>query len=277
MAKRLGGRWLVRMEDLDGPRVVPGMADDILRVLELLGLTWDGEILRQSERTEVYQAALERLAAQGLTYPCGCSRSDIARVSSAPHDTGGERAYPGTCRAGLQPGKPARAVRVRTTPEPIRFCDCVMGEMTESFAASCGDFVIRRADGPFAYHLAVVVDDADQGVNQVVRGADLLTSTPRQIYLQRLLGLPTPAYCHLPLVTGPDGAKLSKRDNAVSLACGRDIAREGGRLIGGALKFLGNPVPDSLSRAPATELLCWAAHHFDPARIPRTFAPFPSV
>lgn len=266
----------MRMEDLDAPRVVPGMAEDILRVLELLGLDWDGEIILQSQRTDIYQAALDKLAADGHTYRCGCSRADIARVSSAPHGTAGELIYPGTCRDGLHPGKAARAVRVRTSSEPIVFRDCVMGKIIESLAASCGDFIIRRADGPVAYHLAVVVDDAAQGVNQVVRGADLLSSTPRQIHLQRLLGFATPAYCHLPLVTGPDGAKLSKRDNAVSLVAGRNIAKDGGRLLTAALAFLGNAVPSSLSAAPAPEILGWAIRHFDPELIPRHPAPFPS-
>jgi glutamyl-Q tRNA(Asp) synthetase len=148
-----------------------------------------------------------------------------------------------------------------------------MGEYRRSLEESCGDFVVQRADGPFAYHLAVVVDDADSGVNQVVRGADLLSSTPRQIYLCRLLGYAVPAYCHLPLVTNPDGSKLSKRDNAVSLSAGLDPGAGGGGLVRAALEFLGQPVPATLDRAPASELLDWAASVFEPRLIPRSPAP----
>ncbi len=277
MAKRSGGSWLVRIEDLDTPRVVPGMAEDILRTLETLGLVWDGEVLRQSNRTHLYREALDRLTASGRAYQCGCSRSEIARISSAPHGTSGELRYPGTCRDGLPPGKPPRAVRVRVDNELIRFNDCIMGEMSENLAETCGDFVLRRADGPFAYHLAVVVDDVLQGVNQVVRGADLLASTPRQIHLQRLLGYQPPDYCHVPLVTAPDGGKLSKRDAPVSLAEGVDIHSCGAVLIHSALTFLGQPIPPLLRRAPLREVLEWGVAHFDPLLVPRISAPFPEV
>ncbi|KAF0219879.1 MAG: glutamyl-Q tRNA(Asp) [Geobacteraceae bacterium] len=273
MAKRGGGLWLLRMEDLDTPRVVPGMADDILRTLEALGFQWDGEVIRQSQRTDAYQAALGRLMEKGLAYPCGCSRAEIARIASAPHGKEGEPVYPGTCRHGLPPGKPPRAVRVRVTEEPIVFEDCIMGRVREALDRSCGDFVVRRADGPFAYHLAVVVDDAEQGVNQVVRGSDLLFSTPRQIYLQRLFGYKTPAYCHLPLVTGPGGAKLSKRDNAVSLSAGRDLCKDGGALLLAALRFLGQSPPFPAA-APCREILAWGAARFDAALVPQSPALF---
>lgn len=269
MAKRSGGLWLLRMEDLDTPRVVPGMADDILRTLEALGFQWDGEVICQSRRTDAYQAALNRLMGKGLIYPCGCSRAEIARVASAPHGNEGELVYPGTCRQGLPSGKTPRAVRVRITEEPIDFVDCIMGRVRESLAESCGDFVVRRADGPFAYHLAVVVDDVAQGVNQVVRGMDLLSSTPRQIYLQRLLGYEPPVYCHLPLVTGPNGAKLSKRDNAVSISAGRDLTKEGGALLLAALRFLGQSPPFPPS-APCREILAWGVAHFNHALVPTT-------
>jgi glutamyl-Q tRNA(Asp) synthetase len=272
MAKGEGGRWLLRMEDLDAPRVVPGMADDILRTLETLGFKWDGEVVRQSQRTGIYQAALDRLLAMGFAYPCGCSRAEIARIASAPHGRDGELVYPGTCREGLPPGKTPRAMRVRVPAEPISFHDRVMGEVRETLTESCGDFVVKRADGPFAYHLAVVVDDAEQGVNQVVRGADLLTSTPRQIHLQRLLDYEMPVYCHLPLVTGPGGAKLSKRDNAVSLSAGCDLAREGGALLLAALRFLGQSPPFP-HNAPCNEILAWGVAHFDPLLIPALPAP----
>lgn len=268
MAKRVGGSWLLRMEDLDTPRVVPGMADDILRTLETLGLFWDGDIVYQSKRTEVYEAALQKLKDAGFAYPCGCSRAEIARIGSAPHGNDGEIAYPGTCRHGLAPGKKPRAWRIRVNDEPILFRDGIMGSLSENLAESCGDFVGKRADGPFAYQLAVVVDDAASGVNQVVRGADLLGSTPRQIHIQRLLGYEVPAYYHLPLVISPNGGKLSKRDNALSLAAGMDIDREGGGLIASALRFLGHQVPSTLTKAPAAELLAYGAEIFDPRRIP---------
>jgi len=268
MAKRAGGLWLVRIEDLDTPRIVPGMTGDILRTLEALGFRWDGELLYQSRRTDAYRAALDRLLGDGAAYPCGCSRAEIARVATAPHPGDEGPRYPGLCRDGLPPGKSARAVRVRVADEPISFHDGVMGLFRQSLASSGGDFVIKRADGPFAYQLAVVVDDAESGVNQVVRGSDLLCSTPRQIHLQRLLGYPVPSYYHLPLVTGPGGAKLSKRDNAVSLSSGGNLARDGGSLLIAALRFLGQAPPVSLDRAPCREILCWAVDHFSPRSIP---------
>lgn len=274
MAKREGGLWLLRVEDLDTPRVVPGMTDDILRTLETLGFRWDGEVLHQSRRTEVYQTALERLLREGAAYPCGCSRAEITRAASAPHPGEEGPAYPGICRNGLAAGKTARAVRVRTGDEEVSFHDGVMGVFSRTLSECGGDFVVKRADGPFAYQLAVVVDDAESGVNQVVRGADLLSSTPRQIHLQRLFGYPTPVYHHLPLVNGPGGAKLSKRDNAVSLASGRDLDREGGLLLFDALLFLGQAPPLSLRGATCGEVLSWAVEHFSSDSIPRHSASF---
>jgi len=214
-ARRDGGRWLVRMEDLDTPRVVAGSADEILRALERYGLTWDGEVAYQSQRIALYDDALNRLRAKNLVYDCGCSRAELSRAASAP--LGREPIYPGTCRDGLPPGRVARAVRFRTSHEVIRFDDALRGPMEEDVAAETGDFVVRRADGVYAYELAVVIDDAAQGVTQVVRGADLLPSTARQIALQRALGLPTPSYAHLPLVVNADGSKLGKRDGALPL------------------------------------------------------------
>ena len=273
MARRAGGLWLLRMEDLDTPRVVPGVADDMFRTLESLGFAWDGEVMWQSRRSDAYEAALERLLASGDAYPCGCSRAEIARAATAPHDDEGELAYPNICRNGLPPGREARSYRVKVGAEPISFHDLVVGEKSYDLARVCGDFVVKRADGLFAYQLAVVVDDAAQGVNQVVRGADLLSSTPRQIHLQRLLGYDTPVYAHLPLVTGPGGAKLSKRDSAVSLAAGRDLARDGGRLIFTALRFLGQRPPVPLAGAPGREVLAWAANHFDLSLVPLLASP----
>jgi glutamyl-Q tRNA(Asp) synthetase len=210
-----GGRWLVRMEDIDTPRVVPGAADEILRALERYSLAWDGEVVFQSQRGALYAEALGQLRSRQLVYDCGCSRAELQRAPSAP--LGAESVYPGICRNGLAPGKLARAIRFRVELGAVSFDDLFCGRSTEDVARETGDFVIRRADGLFAYQLAVVVDDAEQGVTQVVRGADLLSSTPRQILLQRALGYPTPRYGHVPLVVNPDGSKLGKRDGALPL------------------------------------------------------------
>ncbi len=274
LAKRAGGRWLVRMEDLDAPRAVPGVADDMLRTLEILGFRWDGKIVYQSRRSEAYRAAFDGLARRALVYPCGCSRAEITKLSSAPHPGEDGPVYPGLCRGGLAPGRMQRSFRVRVGDDTVTFRDGVMGEFSQSLSVASGDFVAKRADGPFAYHLAVVVDDAASGVSQVVRGADLLSSTPRQIYLQRLLGYPTPAYFHLPLVTGRGGTKLSKRDNAVSLSKGRDLEKDGWRLLIAALRFLGQDPPQFLTGAPCAEILTWGVAHLDVASIPHRSAPF---
>ena len=264
----------MRMEDLDLPRVVPGIADDMLSTLEILGFQWDGEVVYQSRRSEIYRAAAEELVRRGLAYSCGCTRSEIAQIASAAHEDG--LIYPGICRNGLPPEKVERALRVKVYDEVISFQDGIMGRYSQHLTASCGDFVIHRADGPYAYHLAVVVDDAAAGVNQVVRGADLLSSTPRQIYLQRIFEYATPSYSHLPLVTGAEGAKLSKRDNAVSLAAGRDLVKEGGALLVSALRFLGQSPPPGFQGAPPDQILQWAVANFDQSAIPRDSAQFPS-
>jgi len=275
-ARSAGGRWLLRMDDLDAPRVVPGVAEDMLRTLEILGFDWDGEPVWQSRRGEAYAEALEKLDRLGLIYPCGCSRGEIARIASAPHGMADEIAYPGTCRDGLPPGKEPRSLRIRVPGEDISFMDGIAGCTRQRLSEVCGDFVVRRADGLFAYHLATVVDDDAAGVNQVVRGADLLASTPRQIYLQRALGMTEPAYFHLPLVTGPDGGKLSKRESAVSLASGRNLERDGGALLLLALRFLGQPLPDLPAAAPAAEILAASVSGFRHSSIPATGGPFPA-
>jgi glutamyl-Q tRNA(Asp) synthetase len=210
-ARAHGGAWLVRMEDLDRPREVRGAADGILRTLDAFGFEWDGPVLYQSTRTEVYADALERLRAEGLTFPCSCSRREIARAG-LPGPEGA--LYPGTCRVAIRPDRPARTVRLRIDTPPIGFTDRVQGPFVQDLQHDVGDFVLKRADGIHAYQLAVVVDDAGQGIDQVVRGADLLLSTPRQILLHRLLGLPVPTYAHLPLVLDAEGRKLSKSDAA---------------------------------------------------------------
>ena len=242
----------MRMEDLDAPRVVRGSAEEILETLRRYGLQWDGDVEWQSRRTHLYEAALGRLRERGLVYECGCSRADIQRAASAP--LGSEPVYPGTCRNGLPPGRVARAIRFRAPDAVIAFDDVIAGHVEENVAKTTGDFVIKRADGPFAYQLAVVVDDAEQGVTQVVRGADLVTSTPRQIALQRALDLPTPQYAHLPLVVAPDGSKLGKRDGALPLST-LDVSST----LTAALRILGS---DAASLQDALD-------HFDPKRVPR--------
>jgi len=251
-ARAAGGRWLVRMEDVDQPRELPGAADQILRQLEALGLLWDGEVMRQAPRTGAYRGALERLA--GQTYWCGCTRREMDDSALA---TDGARIYPGTCRSGIAPGKAPRAVRVRTAAAAIRFVDRVQGECAQSVEREVGDFVLLRADGLFAYQLAVVVDDAGQGITDVVRGADLLESTARQIHLQRLLGYPQPRYLHVPVAVTAAGEKLSKKTGAPPAGV-QDLRR--------ALEFLGQPAPRELA---GRELLDWAKMHWSAERIPR--------
>jgi len=250
-----GGRWILRMEDLDRPRVIPGAADAILHQLDACGMAWDGPVVYQSARRELYEDALRKLA--GHSYPCACSRKELEDSALA---IDGSRIYPGTCRAGLGAGKASRAVRVRTNADPIRFTDRVQGPIEQCVEREVGDFVLLRADGVYAYQLAVVVDDAAQGVSDVVRGADLLDSTARQIHLQRLLGLATPRYLHLPVATNAAGEKLSKQTRAADAGPGEVVA---------ALDFLGMTRPVGLA---GKELLEWAVRHWDPARVPRARA-----
>jgi glutamyl-Q tRNA(Asp) synthetase len=255
-ARAARGRWLVRIEDLDTPRVQPGAADDILRTLERLGLGWDGPVLFQSRRSEAYRHALVRL--EKHTYWCGCTRREIAD-SSLGLAADGAQIYPGTCRGGLAAGKEARALRLRTTGEEIVFEDRVQGPQGQILEQETGDFVLRRADGQFAYQLAVVVDDAEQGVTDVVRGADLLDSTARQIYLQRLLGYAQPRYLHVPAAVNQAGEKLSKQTGAQPIG-ESDLPR--------ALAFLGQPATGDLAQA----IRNWSATRI-PARRAQAAAP----
>src|SRR3954469_20414140 len=236
-ARAAGGRWLVRMEDLDRPRVLPGADDAILDALSRLGLQWDGEVVYQSKRHDLYRRALERLRPD--TYWCSCSRREIAD-SSLGLATDGAPIYPGTCRHGTKGDR--RALRLRTNAETIIFEDRVQGRQEQVLERAVGDFVLYRADGLFAYQLAVVVDDADQGVTDVVRGADLLDSTPRQIYLQRLLGMPTPRYLHVPVAVDAGGEKLSKQTGAQAVDASMATLRN-------ALRFLRQPEAASLGEA----------------------------
>lgn len=261
-ARQAGGRWLLRIEDVDTPRTVPGAAEGILRTLARFGFEWDGPVVWQSARTEAYAAALARLDAAGWIFGCACTRKEMADSALARDGT---RRYPGTCRAGLPPGRAARAWRLRVAPGLIAFDDAVQGRVEEDVAADVGDFVLRRADGLFAYQLAVVVDDAEAGVTEVVRGADLLDSTPRQILLQRLLGYPTPRYAHLPVASNAAGEKLSKQTLARAVD-GADPAR----VLADALDFLGQAPPAELAEAGLATLWQWAIDHWSMARVPRS-------
>ena len=218
------GSWLVRIEDIDEGRSVPGAAEGILALLDALGMRADGEIVWQSQRKHLYAAAAERIALH--TYPCGCNRREIAdsRLGVGPD---GAAIYPGTCRHGLAEGRLMRSLRLRVPEagmDEVSFTDRCAGTVTQHLARDSGDFVLKRADGYWAYQLAVVVDDAEQGVTDVVRGADLLDSTPRQIYLQRVLGVPTPRYLHVPVVRNANGEKLSKQTGALAVTAGDEAS-----------------------------------------------------
>ena len=259
-AKTARGEWLVRIEDLDTPRVAAGAADEILRCLEAFGMAWDGAVMYQSTRSDAYRAALEQLHALGVTYGCACTRREIA--DSALHGIDGP-VYPGTCRGGLAPGRAARATRVLTCGAPVAFEDAIQGVITQDVGRVVGDFVVARADGLIAYQLAVVVDDAAQGITDVVRGADLLDSTPRQILLQRWLGLPAPRYAHLPAAVNAHGEKLSKQ----TLARAVDGIHASPDLVA-ALRFLGQETPANLERESLAQIWAWAMRHWQRRRIP---------
>lgn len=247
-ARAVNGKWLVRMEDLDRPREQPGAADEILRALERLGFGWDGPVLHQSARLERYRSVLDDLLARGFAYPCACTRRELEDSALA---LDGARIYPGTCRAGLPADKPARAIRLRTHDAAIGFADAIQGWVQQRVESKVGDFVLRRADGIVAYQLAVVLDDMDQGVTHVVRGADLLDSTCRQIHLQRLLGARQPRYAHVPVAVNAAGEKLSKQTGARPLDLSdpqRELAR--------ARRFLGqNEDGWDLARVPRARSL----------------------
>ena len=219
-ARAHGGQWLLRIDDLDAPRTVAGADAAILAALAAYGLQWDGEVVYQSRRHAAYRQAFERLRAEGWIYPCGCTRREIAdsRVHVAGvAERGREPVYPGTCREGLPAGRSARAWRMRVADVVIRFEDRACGPVEHALARDSGDFVLLRADGQWAYQLAVAADDAAAGITDVVRGADLLDATARQIFLQQRLGLATPRYLHVPVVAAADGAKLSKQNGAQPL------------------------------------------------------------
>ncbi|MCP1643462.1 glutamyl-Q tRNA(Asp) synthetase [Pseudomonas citronellolis] len=254
-ARAVGGRWLVRMEDLDPPREMPGAQAAILQTLERYGFEWDGPVERQSERSEAYAAVVQQWLRSGLAYACTCSRKQL-------EGSGG--IYPGTCRNAGHDWHGEVAIRIRVPELEYAFVDRVQGEFRQHLGHEVGDFVIRRRDGLYAYQLAVVLDDAWQGVTDIVRGADLLDNTPRQLYLQELLGIAQPRYLHVPLIVQPDGHKLGKSYRSPPLA-----AEQAAPLLLRALKALGQAAPAELAGATPAEVLAWGVAHWDAARIPR--------
>jgi glutamyl-Q tRNA(Asp) synthetase len=275
-AKHHRGTWLVRMEDLDTPRCSPEAADDILHTLEAFGLHSDEAVLYQSQRTKAYEEALEQLQTIDAVYPCCCTRKEIA--DSALHGIEG-LVYPGTCRDVIPAGREERAWRIRTdylyrhsraggndgaqgVVREATFNDALQGHIFQNLASEIGDFVVKRADGLFAYQLAVVVDDDFQGVTHIVRGADLLASTPRQIHLQHLLGLVPPAYMHLPVAVNTEGEKLSKQ----TLAAPVDTSQTVTTLLR-VLKFLQQQAPAELADYDVRTILDWAIQHWDATKL----------
>ncbi len=252
-ARAHGGRWLLRIEDLDGPRAVPGAAMRIIATLQRFGFEWDGEIMWQRNRIEHYRAALESLRDRGLTFECTCSRSQLEE----------EQNYPGFCRTlARRPGADT-ATRVRVEPEFVSFSDEIQGTYRQNVAAAVGDLIIRRRDQVFAYLFAVVLDDAAQGVNHVVRGADLLDNTPRQIYLQRCLGLDTPRYAHVPVLTEADGTKLAKSRRSVPVLCAVPH-----RQILSVFSLLGMNPPADLLSVELAALWQWGIAHWNKNTVP---------
>lgn len=254
-ARSNNGIWLLRMEDLDPAREPPGAADQILRTLDAYGLHWDSEVVYQSTRLEAYQQALDKLEQDGLTFRCTCSRKRV-------HALGG--VYDGKCRQRKSPPRQDYAIRMKVDDTIIRVEDQIQGLYQQQLKTHCGDFILRRRDGFFAYQLAVVVDDAWQQITDVVRGYDLLESTPRQIWLQSCLKLHTPRYAHLPVASNEEGQKLSKQHFSRALQL-----TEGAVMIRQALSFLSHPVPKELADAPAVDLLPWAIRNWDIQRVPK--------
>lgn len=254
-ARSAGGRWLLRMEDLDPPREMPGAQAAIIEALHRYGFEWDGEWIRQSDRHDAYAHVVERLFSQGLAYACTCSRKQLEGYNGV---------YPGFCRNAGHSMENA-AIRVRVPELEYAFTDRVQGEYRQHLGRDVGDFIIRRRDGLYAYQLAVVLDDAAQGVTDIVRGADLLDSTPRQLYLQELLGLSQPRYLHVPLIVQPDGHKLGKSYRSPALT-----PEQATPLLLRALRTLGQPTDDRLEHASPRQVLDWAIAHWDAGLIPHT-------
>ncbi len=265
-ARQHQGQWLLRIDDLDPPREVPGAASDILRTLEAFGFEWDGNVSYQSQRQQYYAEALATLTAQQLTYPCICSRKQIAAQGrSGPYGP----VYPGTCRqrpaTSHATDEPVNAaIRLRTDSKTIGFIDRIQGQYAQNIALDIGDFTLLRRDNIYSYHLAVAVDDAEQQVSHIVRGYDLLDSTPRQILLQQHLCLPTPAYAHLPLAVSQSGQKLSKQNLATPLD-----TQHAPQLLWQALSFLGQSPDTILKQANLSTLWQWALQHWSLSKVPR--------
>jgi len=259
-ARAHNGQWKVRIDDLDKPRTIPGASQDILTTLERFGFEWDDMVMYQSHRTQVYEEALHQLRTDGEVYDCGCSRKEIAEQGlNGPFGS----IYPGTCRNGLPSGKQARALRCISPKSPVWLDDRLQGKYCQNLSEDIGDFVIRRADGFIAYQLATVIDDDAQGVTDVVRGIDLLDSTPRQIHLQRLLDLPQPRYLHLPVAVNQQHEKLSKKTHARALDCAQAT-----RQLTEAMRFLNQSPPRDLSQASIDEFWNWARQNWSSRRLP---------
>ncbi len=249
------GEWHIRIDDIDPPREIPGSADSILRTIESYGLHWDGPIVYQSQRHDHYQAALHELQSNNLAYDCGCSRKEIEPLAKiGPNGM----IYPGTCRNGLPEGKSARATRLLTENRSITLSDRIQGEYSLNIGQEVGDYIICRADGPYAYHLATVVDDALDGFTEIVRGRDLLGITPQQIYLQLLLGYPTPNYTHLPLFVDNQGKKLCKHSGAKAVD---ELAKSD--VLKSIFNALGLPVDTEILNGPNEALWTWAIEQWD--------------
>jgi len=254
-AKKNHGKWRLRMEDVDITRTVKGADAAILTTLERYGFQWDGEVVYQSCRLQYYAEALQQLIKQSRIFPCICSRKQLAES--------GVEIYPGICRNRIFPEPGAHTLRLRCDNRQIKFTDRVMGEQTFNLETDCGDFIIKRRDGLFAYQLAVVIDDARQGITEIVRGADLLNSTAKQIYLQQLLGYSQPDYLHIPLAVNKNGQKFSKSAGAASIANDQPALH-----LYHALVFLGQQPPAHLKHSPVEAVWDWAIHHWNIANIP---------
>ncbi len=254
-ARSNSGVWLLRMEDLDPPREPEGAADTILKQLDELGLHWDGEVLYQSQRLDAYQVVLDKLAALQLSFPCNCTRQRLRSLNGV---------YDGHCRKTQAPITEASAIRVDVPDEYYHFTDSIQGEFGQNLAKDIGDFVVRRKDGLFAYQLAVIVDDEFQQITDIVRGQDLLDSTPRQLFLQRQLGFTTPRYAHIPIMVNQDGEKLSKQRFAAAVD-----PKKGPELLFQALAFLGQSPEPELLGSDCPTLLAWGTDNWDIQAVPK--------
>lgn len=232
---------------------MPGADKVILQQLEQLGFCWDEEVIYQSKRLDYYQAALEKLESINISFPCHCTRKEVAN-----------RVYPGTCRSGIKLGKTTGSIRIKTDNSPVGITDLLQGEYSQQLQSETGDFIIKRADGYFAYHLATVIDDTDQNITEVVRGLDLLESTPRQVYLQKQLGLPTPRYLHLPVATDKSGKKISKSGNAQAITASNNIST-----LFKALIFLGYSPPEQLKQTDVESVLNWGVTNWSIGQLPK--------